>query len=126
MGEVGIVGAAIPPNADGVIFEGVGKRKREPRWRGGRRRRWTRGGSEQRTMDVREGRRGRGAGSRIVMEGDVRVVGVLDVAPCHRLLVAVGLVGDDVEIDSVHVFGGSDGTFVRLAMEGLQDFCTDG
>ena len=46
MGEVGVVGAAISPDADGVIFEGVGERKREPRWRGGRRRRWTRERSE--------------------------------------------------------------------------------
>ena len=42
MGEVGIVGAAVSPDADGVILERVGEGKREPRGRGGRRRRWSR------------------------------------------------------------------------------------
>ena len=77
-------------------------------------------------MDVREGRRGRGVGSRIAMVGDVRVVGVLDVAPCHRLLVAVGLVGDDVEVDSAQVIGCCDGALKRLVIQGFQDFCADG
>jgi hypothetical protein len=77
-------------------------------------------------MDVGEGRRGGRSGSRIVMVGDVRVMGALDVAPCHRLLVTICVVGDDVKVYAIHVLSGGDGALIRLAMEGLQDFGTDG
>ena len=49
-------------------------------------------------MDVGESRRGGRGGSRIVMVGDVRVMGALDVAPCHRLLVTIRVIGDDVKV----------------------------
>ena len=61
-----------------------------------------------------------------MMVGDVRVMGALDVAPCHRLLVTIRVIGDDVKVYAIHVLGGGDGALIRLAMEGLQDFGTDG
>ena len=77
-------------------------------------------------MDVGKGWRGGRSGSRIVMVGDVRVMGALDVAPCHRLLVTIRVIGDDVKVYAIHVLSGGDGALIRLAMEGLQDFGTDG
>ena len=53
-------------------------------------------------------------------------MGALNFAPSHGLLVIVGVVGDDVEVNSVYISGSGDGAFVGFAIEGLQDLGADG
>ena len=47
-------------------------------------------------------------------------------APSHGLLVIVGVVGDDMEVNSVHISSSGDGALVGFAIEGLQDLGADG
>ena len=58
--------------------------------------------------------------------GDVGLVGALNFAPSHGLLVIVGVVGDDVEVNSVHLSSSGDGALVGFAIKGLQDLGADG
>ena len=47
-------------------------------------------------------------------------------APSHGLLVTVGVVGDDMEVNSVHISSSGDGALVGFAIEGLHDLGVDG
>ena len=60
------------------------------------------------------------SGRRVCGVGDVGLMGALDFAPSHGLLVVVG-VFDDVEVDSVHIIGRNDGAHVGFAVEGFED-----
>ena len=53
-------------------------------------------------------------------------MGALNFAPSHGLLVIVGVVGDDVEVNSVNLSSSGDGALVGFAIEGLQDLGADG
>ena len=54
------------------------------------------------------------------------MVSALNLSPSHGLLVTVGVIGDDMEVDSVYIVGISDGALKRSAMEGFQDLSADG
>ena len=77
-------------------------------------------------MDVRESWRRIRCCRRVCVVGDIGVVSALNLSPSHGLLVTVGVIGDDMEVDSVYIVGISDGALKRSAMEGFQDLSADG
>ena len=77
-------------------------------------------------MDVRESWRRIRCCRRVCVVGDIGVVSALNLSPSHGLLVTVGVIGDDVEVDSVHIIGRNDGAHVGFAVEGFQDRSVNG
>ena len=82
-----------------------------------------------RSVSRRSGGYGRCGGRRVSVVGDVGLVGAREAfnfAPSHGLLVTVGVVGDDMEVNSVHISSSGDGALVGFAIEGLHDLGVDG